>query len=35
MLTRIDKIKKFVNLVKTGNKEENDYDKKNKNKVIQ
>lgn len=27
MVTRIDKIKKLVNLVKTGNKEEDDYDK--------
>ena len=27
MVTRIDKIKKLVNLVKTGNKEKDDYDK--------
>ena len=27
MVTRIDKIKKLVNLVKTGNKEQDDYDK--------
>ena len=27
MVTRIDKIKKLVNLVKTGNKEEDDHDK--------